>query len=253
MVTSHVYTNELLRSCSVRQKVYISLQAILRMLLMDSHKINFPQAAYSEKLHYVWMTNMRPTLVIVKDQHLHSFRPTKYVYIFLNLWKLKITQSSDSQENCENPITIFKHQISRWRQSMYSSKINYCKYLNLSLRTHIFIYFLLYIYRIHTFGGVSWLSGLVHQTQVLVGSNPGYDTCVLEQDTYRCISSPRSKWVPVRAEMVLVIDLVWCSTYLAAQAVYSPGSWEGLRNNVNGPVTRGNNVGSTTIISLELR
>ena len=37
--------------------------------------------------------------------------------------------------------------------------------------------------------GVSWPSGLLHQIQVLtlnhqsVGSNPGHDTCVLEQDT----------------------------------------------------------------------
>ena len=34
----------------------------------------------------------------------------------------------------------------------------------------------------------------------------------------KCFSSPRGKSVPVRAEMVLVIDL---ATYFAAQAVYS--------------------------------
>ncbi len=34
---------------------------------------------------------------------------------------------------------------------------------------------------------------------------------------YNCFSSPRGKWVPVRTEMVLVIDLAWCATYLAAQ------------------------------------
>ncbi len=60
---------------------------------------------------------------------------------------------------------------------------------------------------------------------------------------YNYFSSPRSKWVPVRAEMVLVIDLAWCATYMAAQAVYSQGSWDGLQNEINGPVTRGNNVG----------
>ena len=41
-----------------------------------------------------------------------------------------------------------------------------------------------------TYRGVSWPSGLAHRTQVLVlsenqnvGSIPGSDTCVLEQDT----------------------------------------------------------------------
>ena len=44
--------------------------------------------------------------------------------------------------------------------------------------------------------------------QQSVGWNPGHDTCVPEQDThYNCFSPPRGKWVPVRAEMVLVIDL----------------------------------------------
>ncbi len=38
---------------------------------------------------------------------------------------------------------------------------------------------------------------------------------------YNCFSSPRGKWVPARAEMVLVIDLAECATYLATQAVYS--------------------------------
>ena len=35
-----------------------------------------------------------------------------------------------------------------------------------------------------------------------VGSNPGHDT--FKGD---CFSPPRGDWVPVRAEMVLVIDL----------------------------------------------
>ncbi len=43
-----------------------------------------------------------------------------------------------------------------------------------------------------------------------VGLNPGHDTFVLDQDTFSCFSSPRGKWVSVRAEMVLVIDLAWC-------------------------------------------
>ena len=34
--------------------------------------------------------------------------------------------------------------------------------------------------------------------------------------------------------------------WFVAQAVYSPGSWDGLRNEINGPVTRGNNVGFKT-------
>ena len=37
--------------------------------------------------------------------------------------------------------------------------------------------------------------------------------------TIICISQPS---VPVRAEMVLVIDLAYCATYLAAQAASSP-------------------------------
>ena len=41
-----------------------------------------------------------------------------------------------------------------------------------------------------------------------VGSNPSNDTCVLERDIcFNCSSSPRGKWVHVRAVMVLVIDL----------------------------------------------
>ncbi len=52
-----------------------------------------------------------------------------------------------------------------------------------------------------------------------------------------CFSSPRGKLVPTRAEMVLVIDLARCSTYLAAQAVYSPGSSGDLRHDeINGTV-----------------
>ena len=45
---------------------------------------------------------------------------------------------------------------------------------------------------------------------------------------YNCFSPPRGKWVPVRAEMVIVLDLVAQVNY--AHAVYSPGSWDGLRN-----------------------
>ena len=38
--------------------------------------------------------------------------------------------------------------------------------------------------------------------QQSVGSNPGRDTWVSEQN---CFSPPSGKWVPVRAEMVLVV------------------------------------------------
>ncbi len=39
---------------------------------------------------------------------------------------------------------------------------------------------------------------------------------------------PGGEWVPVRAEMVLVIVLSWCASYMV----------DGLRNKINGPVTR---------------
>ena len=38
---------------------------------------------------------------------------------------------------------------------------------------------------------------------------------------HNCFSPPRSKWVPVRAELVV-----------AGWAVYSPGSWDGFRNDL---------------------
>ncbi len=41
---------------------------------------------------------------------------------------------------------------------------------------------------------------------------------------YKLLQSPSGKWVPVRAEMVLVIDLAWRAAYLAAQALYYKGS-----------------------------
>ena len=50
----------------------------------------------------------------------------------------------------------------------------------------------------HLVSRVSWPS---------VGSKPGRDICVPEQDTYNCISLPRGQWVPVRAAMVLLTDL----------------------------------------------
>ena len=47
---------------------------------------------------------------------------------------------------------------------------------------------------------------------------------------YIGFSSPRSKRVLVREEIVLVIDLIaWCTVNLAAQALHYPGSWDGLR------------------------
>ncbi len=39
-----------------------------------------------------------------------------------------------------------------------------------------------------------------------------------------CFFKPKGKLVPVRAEMVLVIDLAWWATYLAGQAGYFLGS-----------------------------
>ena len=58
---------------------------------------------------------------------------------------------------------------------------------------------------------------------------------------YICLYSPRSIWVPVKVD-VLVIVLAWCTTCLVAkppyaiQAVHSPESRDGLRNELNGPV-----------------
>ncbi len=49
------------------------------------------------------------------------------------------------------------------------------------------------------------------------GANPHYDTCVFKASHLDCFSSPKSKWVPVRAVMVLVIDLA----YFAAQGLYT--------------------------------
>ena len=57
--------------------------------------------------------------------------------------------------------------------------------------------------------------------QQSVGLNPGRDTCVPEQDT--CCSPPRGKLVPVRAELVLVIDLA--ELHICTCCAYStPGS-----------------------------
>ena len=51
-------------------------------------------------------------------------------------------------------------------------------------------------------------SSAADSVQQCVGLNLGRDTCVPEQDTINyCFSPPRGKWGPVRAEMVLVIDL----------------------------------------------
>lgn len=66
----------------------------------------------------------------------------------------------------------------------------------------------------------------MYWTQVLVVKS-------LDTPLYNCFSSPRGKWVHVRAELFLLIDLAWCATYLAVQAV---NSFQG--NEINGPVTR---------------
>ena len=52
-----------------------------------------------------------------------------------------------------------------------------------------------------------------------------------------CFSSPSGI---ASAEMVLVIDSAWRTAYLAAQVAYCLGGWDGLRNEINGLVTRGN-------------
>ena len=52
---------------------------------------------------------------------------------------------------------------------------------------------------------------------------------------YNCFSPPRGgKWVPtcMRAEMILVIDLAEQRIINVAQAAYSPGSRDGLRNDL---------------------
>ena len=61
--------------------------------------------------------------------------------------------------------------------------------------------------------GVPWPNGLVHRICVPMAesSECGFDSrgaYVLEQDTlpYNSFSPPRSKWVPVRAELVVVFD-----------------------------------------------
>ena len=45
----------------------------------------------------------------------------------------------------------------------------------------------------------------------------------------------------VRAEMVLVINLAWRAVF-GSTGCKLPGSLDGFRNEINGPVTRGNNV-----------
>ena len=51
----------------------------------------------------------------------------------------------------------------------------------------------------------------------------------------------------LRAVMFLWLHYAWCASYLAAQAVYSPGSRDGLRNEINGQITRGNNVHASNV------
>ena len=81
----------------------------------------------------------------------------------------------------------------------------------LIIKYYIFISTCTYMY----YNRVSWPSGLEHRTQALVllfnrvwVQIPVVTLVSLSKAlNYNCFSPPRGKWVPVRAEMVLVIDL----------------------------------------------
>ena len=55
------------------------------------------------------------------------------------------------------------------------------------------------------------------------GFGPGCDTFVPEHDTllYNCFSPPRSKWVPVRAQLVIVIDKL-SALHIWQHRLYTP-------------------------------
>ena len=96
-------------------------------------------------------------------------------------------------------------------------------------------------------GRAVWCNGFVFwwPSRQNVGSNPGRDrgACVPEQDTllWLHLFTQEYKWGRVRAEMVTVFDWARCATHLAAWAAYSPGCWDGSRND-NWPDDRSNNI-----------
>ena len=85
--------------------------------------------------------------------------------------------------------------------------------------------------------GVSWPSGLAYRTQVLVLAECGFESrpwhlCPWARHLIIIASlHPGVKWVPVRAELV-----DYPRPYMRCNgsnwAVYSPGSWDGFRNDV---------------------
>ena len=68
---------------------------------------------------------------------------------------------------------------------------------------------------------------LSHQS---VGSNPGRDTCVHEQETLLqlLLFTQGYKWVPVRVEVDIVFEKA--TSPMAVGAAYFPGSWEILQD-----------------------
>ena len=83
---------------------------------------------------------------------------------------------------------------------------------------------------------VSWPSGLAYQTQVLVlAAECGFESrpwhlCPWARHLIIIASlHPGVKWVPVRAELV---DYPYMRCNGSNWAVYSPGSWDGFRNDL---------------------
>ncbi len=136
------------------------------------------------------------------------------------------------ETHCDRTLTLAKRQ---WAQLAASKTLynedNYI-YMNSHLyNDHIHIYFKRSLLQ----QKVTWLSLLVHWAQDLAAKvirvwvQISVMTLVFLSNTlyYNCFSSPRSKWVPVSAEMVLVIVLAWCAKLLGAQVVYYQGSCDG--------------------------
>ena len=70
-----------------------------------------------------------------------------------------------------------------------------------------------------------------------VGSNPDQQRCLWPWKKLKNVIvslHPRSQWVPVRAELVVVFDQLYM--YMRRDgsnwAAYSPGSWDGFRNDL---------------------
>ena len=95
--------------------------------------------------------------------------------------------------------------------------------------------------------GVSWPSGLAYRTQVLVlAAECGFESrpwhlCPWAKHLIIIASlHPGVKWVPVRAELVdQPRPYMRCNG--SNWAVYSPGSWDGFRNDVWALWAGGNN------------